>query len=285
MRGDEKKMTTFIPVLSTPSGRSLTVDNWQEIGINAICYYLDDLLIKPGLAILNSIDNLKHYLGWPSATKLILNATLLAEKEKNIYLIRSPYDGSKILISTQEIISLLNFLQPDYIILPQSFNANNIEQLSENIEPVFFASSLFVEKNNMPLSAYWQGADITRVDNKFRTTYIFGNFSYKDFIELKKYGIDYIESDQPAKDAVNGLLYIVNNDANEILNLKQGSSATEQSVIDSCCSCPTCEEGYTRAYLHHLLLNVPFLCMRFLIQHNIYSAYNFRYHSNSNLNY
>ena len=35
------------------------------------------------------------------------------------------------------------------------------------------------------------------------------------------------------------------------------------------CVCPTCQQGFTKAYLHHLLQNTPLLAQRFLIAHNI----------------
>ena len=41
-------------------------------------------------------------------------------------------------------------------------------------------------------------------------------------------------------------------------------------TIDPECTCPTCSQQFTKAYLHHLLQQTPLLCHRLLIQHNVF---------------
>ena len=54
----------FIPVLTSEAGLCLTAANWQEVKVNSIAYYLDDLLLKPGYALLKKIPDLSRYLAW-----------------------------------------------------------------------------------------------------------------------------------------------------------------------------------------------------------------------------
>ncbi len=53
------------------------------------------------------------------------------------------------------------------------------------------------------------------------------------------------------------------------IDLRLSSERMNFNVLDPNCSCPTCTQKLTRAYLHHLLQHTPLLCQRFLILHNI----------------
>lgn len=55
------------------------------------------------------------------------------------------------------------------------------------------------------------------------------------------------------------------------------------SILDSCyemdfqllekdCQCESCQQGFTRAYLHHLFQHTPMLAQRYLMMHNMYLA-------------
>lgn len=79
----------------------------------------------------------------------------------------------------------------------------------------------------------------------------------------------YIESDKPAVDAMQAIVY---NREGEI-NLRDKDYAHQHQPIDPCCHCPSCSQQLTRAYLHHLLMQTPLLCQRFLIQHNVFQAF------------
>lgn len=71
-------------------------------------------------------------------------------------------------------------------------------------------------------------------------------------------------SDKPAADALAGIVY-THSDA---IDLTKTCYAEDFNVIDAHCACPSCRQGLTRAYLHHLFVQTPLLCQRFLIQHN-----------------
>lgn len=78
-------------------------------------------------------------------------------------------------------------------------------------------------------------------------------------------GIDYLESNQPAFDGYNGIVY----ERTSVFSIQDEAQRLQFDVIDSSCICPTCRQGLTRAYLHHLYQHTTLLCQRLLIQHNV----------------
>ena len=71
---------------------------------------------------------------------------------------------------------------------------------------------------------------------------------------------------QPAANAVEGLI----ESKTGVFNILNESYREQYVPLCSDCNCVVCKGGYTRAYLHHLLQQVPLLAQRFLIQHNVY---------------
>lgn len=329
----------LIPNLSRVNSNCLTVTNWQEVGINTFCYYLDDLLVKPGLDILKGISNLKNYLGLPTELSLVINATGLINYALGKFYIRSQFDGSTLIVTNTEIINLLNHLLPNELIVPLSLsNAVFCQSLSAQIKlflpgnssvsfrdpPIFSAhekplrdfsyrQNHSYERCSQPGKQQSEAQDPQRLFKSYKNVgiherasnnrriwheqstqsfaqflqqitqnlpaqeiYLFGDFSYAAQIELSKYNIGFIESARYAQDAKDGIIYTKDHS----LNLTAESHATEHVVLDAQCQCPTCKEGFTRAYLHHLHEHVPLLCQRFLLQHNIYYLRCFIYHAN-----
>lgn len=271
----EQLTANFIPVLSSEAGSCLTFENWRELGIESIAYYLDTLLMKPGSDLLNSIDSLRSYLPWQG--KICLNASLPSANKEGVYTLRSSYDGRLITISSEMLYKLFVRLQPDQVVLPVGFTnfmVLNGHQLPHSMQ-VFF-----------PWNEYQPGlADFTAghyfyYDKKFSfseflaqikqsissSIYVAGDFSLNEMTILRKEGVLYIESDAPANDALNGKLYI---DQDKMHLLDKQMQHCFQS-IDMDCGCPTCRQKLTKAYLHHLYLQTPLLCHRFLIQHNVH---------------
>lgn len=76
------------------------------------------------------------------------------------------------------------------------------------------------------------------------------------------------ESNNPAEDALKGIMYT----QNEHISLLDDSERTVFEVLDKDCQCPTCQQGFTRAYLYHLYTQTPLLCQRLLIQHNVFQT-------------
>ena len=259
---NQAQTSCFIPELTTDAGACLTLQNWQEVGIRRVSYSLPALLMKPGYSLLQTLSNLAQYVGW--SLEIVLNASLLKANAEGLYLLRSVYDGSLIRLSQQALFSLFMQWQPHYIILPRGFAAYlNQEGLgfAETME-VYVPSEDLLE--NPELKAY--GCYLTDENAPLAMQFCDRPLYFKKIACLDKTIPGLYESDKPASDALRGHVYTEQGSI-EILASEQ---ANEHRPIVSGCLCPTCQQGLTRAYLHHLLIHTPLLAQRFLILHNIY---------------
>lgn len=272
-----QKARNFIPVLSSEAGACLTGANWLEAESNSAAYYLDSLLLKPGFDLLKKIPDLAAYLGWSGT--LILNAANLKANKEGIFTLVSPYDGSKIRFSFSELLDLVLELKPDMVLLPERVmqNCPDIwDKWNDAIMPFLAAGDLAQQELHREHGVYYILADATLnsttieqiAKRKQKPCYISGEISV-DLIKLSaSLGIDFIESNEPARLAMQGQVY----SQKGLINLIDVQTEMDFSLIDSECVCPTCTRQLTKAYLHHLFLHTPLLCQRFLIQHNVFQV-------------
>ncbi|MBA2656328.1 MAG: hypothetical protein H0U70_05005 [Tatlockia sp.] len=262
----------YIPIATSQSGSCLTMANWQEIGINALAFQLQSLLMKPGFSLLRSFANLQSYCAWSKG--LILNASLPLANAEGVHKFRSLYDGTMLTISQPELFALIIKLEADIVILPEGF----IGYLAE--QPISFPSSvkLFVPEKDFLTAKKMNDFGISLVYdstksfddfyNQFKQyscpTYLSGLFTLIQAKKLMEGGASYLESNLPSNDALRGQIY----DEDSSFNLLDSEMAHQHKLISSNCTCPTCTQKLTRAYLHHLYLHTPLLCHRFLIHHN-----------------
>ncbi len=263
----------WAPVLTSDAGLSLTTLNWQEVNVGRAAYYLDALILKPGYALLEQLTDSQSYLNWPG--EIILNASRLIANKEGIITIISPFDGRKIRMSYEQIISIINHLKPDVVVLPAPIlrHYSNIdEQLSRNIS-VYIACDAF-SSNEIPahygmafaLNAYTAEAKSLLDTYHNKNIYVYGDLSRTCIDALAQSGVKYIESNRPAQMGLDGLV-----DAEQGgIDLKDAQYSLDFNLLDSSCSCPTCAQQCTKAYLHHLILHTPLLAQRFLIQHNAF---------------
>lgn len=264
-------ISRFIPVLTSQPGSCLTKANWQEIGIHTAAYYLDALLMKPGYSLLKSLPGLQSYCGWTGT--LVLNASLAAANSEGIYTFRSRYDGSLLAISQEALFALIITLQPDIVILPPGFSTyltRHHLSFPQTIKPFSPENALLASDMGIYL-AYEKTkpfADFLSQVQQYRgqPTYLSGAFTGLQAQELSEHGATWLESDKPASNALLGQLY----GEKTTFNLLDSDMAVQHKPIIEHCGCPTCKQKLTRAYLHHLFLQTPLLCHRFLIQHNVH---------------
>jgi queuine tRNA-ribosyltransferase len=88
-----------------------------------------------------------------------------------------------------------------------------------------------------------------------------------DLIEAVGRGIDMFDCVFPARNARHGTAYTWNGEI-RITNLEFEAS---KEVLDQSCACPVCQkgQGYTRAYLRHLMTVDEELGKRFMTIHNL----------------
>lgn len=268
---------SFIPILTSEAGSCLTAANWREAGICTASYYLDSLLLKPGQELLKKITDFRKYLGWTG--RLVLNGRNCIAKQDGIYKLTSPFDGSKIKLTYVELIDLIQQLKPDAVILPQNIVQNYPEIWSnwdDSIMPFIHEEDLLrIEVQRVHgVSINIMQADHldNQIDRLLRWSkypcYIMGDLNHIQMAHLKKLGMRLVESNAPAKDAINGQMYV----KDSIIDLTDNLCEMMFEPINNGCACPTCSQQLTKAYLHHLLQQTPLLCQRLLIQHNIYVA-------------
>lgn len=264
---DLNSRSQFVPVLSTNAGLCLTAANWQEVGVKTAAYSLDALLLKPGLELLLQITDLKAYLGWSGS--LVLNAKDFVLNKKGVYSFTSPFDGSKVLLTPQALIELVSHLKPDAVILPPQLLHDYPElwtHWESSVFPYVFVEELKTQTLQRPHGVYFTTPCIEAIKPwSSIKRYVSSAIELESIQALADAGVDYIESNQPANWAMEGFVY----EGLGLLDLKETRCEMQFEIIDPDCSCPTCSQQLTKAYLHHLLLNTPLLCQRFLIQHNV----------------
>lgn len=268
-----KSLPFFIPVLTTEAGNCLTMANWQEIGIQAVSCYLESLLLKPGISLLENLLNLKSYIPWQGF--LILNAALRLANKQGDYVIRSPFDGSILRIAKEDIYSLIEKLQPDAVILPSDFDARRLASLAKATK-TFVVPEINSDEHFGWYLSYEQSTSFTALQTKIeryntKPIYLTGDFDLEQLKALAQYESLMVESNLPSQLAFSGKVY----GGGEVLDLLAEEMTHQHVVIDSNCGCPTCQQQFTRAYLHHLINHTPLLCQRFLIQHNGYYCQNY----------
>lgn len=266
--------TKWVPVINSEAGLSLTSLNWQEAMVDTVVYYIDSLLLKPGLKLLKEISTFSEYIDVPQT--IIINASRLKANKEGVITLVSPYDGSKVRITLKEVIALINHLKPHCAILPPNI-VRDYPDLWLNWDRQIKPFLLFEDLENnqeQEQNIYFnlsQKIDIPHFDSyKNFEIYVQGDLSFEVIKNLQSEGVDYIESDLPAKDGLEGLVY--NKDT--VISIKEESYSLDFEPISQNCACPTCSAPLSRAYLHHLYLHTPLLCQRFLIQHNAWIVQN-----------
>ena len=270
------KNINFIPVLTSEAGSCLTGENWEEIGIHTGSYHLQALLMKPGLSLLHEIKDLATYVGWQQT--IVLNASLLNRNKEGDYTLRSQYDGSRTQYTIEQILALIAHLKPNMVLLPQGvqrYDKNAWQLLPDTILPFFSSEEGPIENTDRLYGIYFiydkekeTLSDLLTLMDRYkdRPCYVAGDLSLSAISVLANAGVRYIESDRPVLDAYKGLVY----DQTQAFSLEDEAQGLQFDVIDTTCQCPTCTQGFTRAYLHHLFEHTPLLCQRLLIQHNVY---------------
>ena len=106
----------FIPSLTHDAGAVLTVSDWVSIEVKRASCDLSDLLLKPGISVLKKLDDLRAYWDWPG--ELVLNVLSLSNHASGQCVIHSKYDGKTLYFTYDEILSLIQQLKADYVVLP-----------------------------------------------------------------------------------------------------------------------------------------------------------------------
>jgi queuine tRNA-ribosyltransferase len=266
--------TGYIPILSTEAGSALIASDWASVGVQTVSYYLDALLMKPGLAVLNQLPSLASYVG--GSMRLVLNGGTLLDGPDSTYQVISQYDGSKQRYSLETILDLVEALQPEVFILPRGAGPLACQRLSETIRLVISLDEFSGVADKDRYAGFFvreQDPDvlfnrIQSIDSnlKDKIVYVMGAVNASMHQRLLTAGVRWIESNRPAQDALAGQFYSSEGEC----SITDASMEMAFEPLDAVCACSTCRSDLTRAYLHHLYEQTPGLCQRFLALHNAF---------------
>lgn len=259
----------FLPLFSSSAGLALSFKNWQTLGIKSAAFELETLLKRPGP---HSKLSLKAYTGWQG--EAIINGARLGFNKKGRALIRGQ-GGEALFLQPEELSHFLKQQAVDGILLPQTLKDKQPQLLTAlSAARLFLSMDEFFALDSIPsvIEGFYLSAK-ELLSGKLESflpaclNYPCYLYDVDDLSVVKNlpFKTIYVESNQPASDACQGLVY--ENEGK--FDIQAPSMVQDYRPLDSACACPACQESFTRAYFHHLFLQVPLLCQRFLIQHNL----------------
>lgn len=267
----------LVPLLSTQAGSCLTLANLEDTGVTTVSINLVDFLMKPGLAVLNQLTSIRSYYKW--SYRIILNAILPPADREDRYRFRSIYDGGLIEIDARSLFALIGNLKPDAVIFSKESAAyfRDFSSLLAGDTEVCFHYGENLPDTDSKVSRYRMfdaqhsfSGFLDELEDCNDIVYLTGNFDFYQLQKLAAYRKYLIESDMPARDGMNGIVYSQEGP----LHILDTSMTNDSRLIDKACQCQTCRQMFTRAYLHHLLQQTPLLAQRYLIQHNLWYCQN-----------
>lgn len=263
----------FIPNLSTKAGSCLTMANWRDVGVTIIAYDLLNLLVKPGMDVLYQYPNLTAYVGWDQ--RVVLNAANMMIDSQGRCSVRSSINGEKFIFEWNHLVALISHLSPDYFLLPKGLSKVSLDELLTQLTT---KTTVLVNVKDAFEKEQYANLAIYHADTKEEPSaeclspnldYLIGSkHAFSAYLESSYSSVRWIESNQPAQDALNGQIQT----SSGWIDLTNKNEQMIFSVLDDRCACPTCQQGFTRAYLSHLYTQTPLLCQRLLIQHNVFYA-------------
>jgi queuine tRNA-ribosyltransferase len=99
-----------------------------------------------------------------------------------------------------------------------------------------------------------------------RPRYLMGVGTPRDLVVAILAGVDMFDCVLPTRNARNGQALC----RRGRVVIKQARYKDDPRPLDASCDCPTCAEGYSRAYLRHLYLAGEILVLRLFSQHNLH---------------
>ena len=226
----------YVPHITTLAGACLTGTNWQALGIHYALCTLSHMIIKPGLAFWQNGMDLKTYLAWDGV--LIVDARNLKLNSRQEFVVQSPYDGSRVSLDLEQFWDLVQQLQPDMLLVSNDLPLRALPAV-KILSGGMSCPTELVEK--LPQGFDQEGSWFVYGEDTLYT------------------------SDRPAQDALQGRVY----QADGWFSIQAPEFSLDFQPLVSNCVCPTCQQTFTRAYLHHLFQSTPLLCQRLLLMHNV----------------
>ena len=133
---------------------------------------------------------------------------------------------------------------------------------------IAIGGSLGRDKAQMYEVVGWTTAELERLGSE-RPRHLLGIGDIDDLIIGVEQGVDTFDCALPTRLGRHGVALVPDPDSNWRLDLvKSGSRHSDKPILENC-PCPTCERGYTRAYIHYLLRARELTALRLVTLHNL----------------
>lgn len=122
-------------------------------------------------------------------------------------------------------------------------------------------------KENMYKVMKWLGPILP----KDKPHYLMGIGEPEDIIEGVKWGFDMFDCVLPTRLGRHGTVWITSNWSKfEKMDLRKSKFKNDKKIIMKNCECSTCQAGYSRSYISHLIKEKEMLGMRLTSIHNLW---------------
>lgn len=122
-------------------------------------------------------------------------------------------------------------------------------------------------KKNMYKVMRWVGPLLP----KDKPHYLMGVGEPEDIIEATKWGFDMFDCVLPTRLGRHGTVWVTSNwQKFKKIDLRKTQYRRDKKVIMKVCGCPACSNGYSRAYIGHLVKSNEMLGMRLASLHNLW---------------
>lgn len=252
----------LVPSLSD-SNQVLTEMDWQQLRVNTFSIDWAQLLMRPGIEVLNKLTNLTSL--YPNLPKFLTLGHAHLDKVKlnaDGWSFRSAINGSQIEVKLEEakVFALehgLTLVVTDKE-LAQAVQLEKTDFSPSAREKIYFSQLQINSFDELVLAI-----QTSKEASPTTEIYVAGNFSWSELQLLSQLDIDYLATNAPIMSAVTGTVYS-HSESYEILD-EQYQFAL--SPLDKACQCTTCQ-SFTRSYLHHLYQHTPLLAQNYLAYHN-----------------
>lgn len=221
--------------INTIEGASLSEHDYALAGVDGLVYSCARLLMRPGKACLQQLRHWRSHSAW--SKPIVLDMTCLPTVAERLK-IRSDYDGSTSEYTLSEMVDFIRSLAPDYVLCTEDWKA------------ALLASSLAIKPCQTAV----------HMDTSAET-FLLGNQTHQAMSAPDTL----VVSNAAVSDACKGFFYT----ADAKIALLDTRCREDFQALAEGCRCETCQQGATRAYLHHLYQHTPLLCHRLIAIHNL----------------
>jgi len=110
-----------------------------------------------------------------------------------------------------------------------------------------------------------------KIISQDKPRYLMGVGTPNDIIKATQLGMDMFDCVLPTRTARHGVAFVKKNRGYEEIDFRKSKLKNDKKPIDLRCQCPVSQEGFSRAYVHHLVKIDEILGIRLLTLHNLYT--------------